>query len=138
MNAHGAKDGVVGPGRRLPGRYLWGAAATAVALLSCYGVTALVTLLSLAGLSLSVREGPWAATIAAAAVLAVAATALNLPRHGRVWPLLAAGAGAAFIVYAMFGAYHAAIEALGFLLLVGAVIADLRLLRTGARGEKQD
>lgn len=118
-------------------RHLWGAAATAVALLACYGTMALVAALSVMGLSLAVDEGLWAVAIAAAAVIAVAATGLNLRRHGRSWPLLLAASGAALILYAMFGAYHPLVEGLGFAALVAAVAVDLVLLGVIAGGARR-
>lgn len=134
-----ARDGA-GTGAERPrrvGRHLWGAAATAVALLACYGTMALVAALSLMGLSLAVDEGLWAVAIAAAAVIAVAATGLNLRRHGRPWPLLLAALGAALILYAMFGAYHPVVEGLGFAALVGAVVIDLMVLGVVGRRGRQ-
>ena len=110
---------------RIGGRGLWGAVAAFAALIACYGTLAVVGLASLLGLGLVVDEGLWAVTIAALALLAVAATALNLRRHRQPWPLVAAAVGGAIIVYVMFVSYSMAVEALGFAVLVGAVILDL-------------
>ncbi|WP_022729059.1 MerC family mercury resistance protein [Fodinicurvata sediminis] len=110
---------------RIGARGLWGAVAAAAAVFACYGLVALFGLLSLMGLSLTLPEGLWAFAILAAAVLAVAATALNLPRHGRPWPLLATGIGAVLIAYALFVSYDPLLEALGFVVLVGAIGWDL-------------
>ncbi|MFP3941052.1 MAG: methyltransferase type 11, partial [Thermoanaerobaculia bacterium] len=72
--------------------------------------------------------GLWAATIAGAAALATVATALNLRRHRRPWPLLVCLLGAGSIVYVMFASYDPVLEALGFAALLGAVGLDLYLL----------
>jgi SAM-dependent methyltransferase len=109
-------------------RGLWGAVAVIGALLACYGTMALLALLSLLGLSVTLDQGLWAATIAGAATLAVVATAFNLTRHGQPWPLVVAGLGTAAIGYAMFGTYDPVVEGLGFAALIGAVAFDLYLI----------
>jgi ubiquinone/menaquinone biosynthesis C-methylase UbiE len=114
--------------RRVGQRGLWGAVAAGIALLSCYGLLALVALLSVLGTTVELDPGLWAATVAGAAGLATLATALNLRRHRKPWPLLASLLGAGAVVYAMLGSYHALIEGGGFALLTGAVALDLYLL----------
>jgi arsenite methyltransferase len=104
---------------------LWGAIAAAASVAACYGTIALLGMLSLFGLTISLDEGAWALAITATAALAAIATAFNLRRHGRPWPLLMAAIGAAVIGYVMFAAYHPVIEALGFVALLGAVGLDL-------------
>lgn len=118
------------PGRlaRVGQRGLWGAVAAGVALASCYGVLAALALLSVLGTAVKLHPGAWAATVAGAATLATVATAWNLRRHRRPWPLLLCAAGAGAVVYVMFGTYHAGLEALGFAALTGAVALDLYLL----------
>lgn len=107
---------------------LWGALAAAGSVVACYGTIALLGLLSLFGIAVSLDDGAWAVVITATAALAALATALNLPRHGKPWPLAAAVAAAGVIGYVMFAAYDPLIEALGFVVLVGAVGLDLFLL----------
>lgn len=111
--------------KAITGRGLWGAVAAATALLACYGVIALLGLLSLMGIALTLPEGAWAATVFAAAALAVVAIVFNLRRHGRVWPLLAGACGAALIGYIAFVDYNPLIEALGFAVLIAGVGLDL-------------
>jgi arsenite methyltransferase len=113
---------------RIGGRGLWGAVAATAAVIACYGTLALLSLLSLVGISLALDEGLWALTIAGAAVVAVGATALNLPRHRQPWPLLVAAAGAALIFTALFGNHDPLLEGLGFALLISAVALDLYLV----------
>jgi ubiquinone/menaquinone biosynthesis C-methylase UbiE len=113
---------------RIGGRGLWGAVAALAAVVACYGTLVVVALLSLLGASVVVDEGLWAVTILAAAVLAVVATGINLPRHGRPWPLAAAAAAAALIAYVMFASYNPVVEAIGFAILLGAVALDLYLI----------
>lgn len=114
--------------KRVGQRGLWGAVAAGTALLSCYGVLAAVGLLSVLGTTVELDPGLWAATIAGAALLATAATAWNLRRHRKPWPLLLAVLGSGAIVYVMFGSYDPVLEGAGFAALVGAVGLDLHLL----------
>lgn len=111
--------------KAITGRGLWGMVAAVAAIIACYGVIALLGLLSLMGIALALPEGAWAATVFAAAVLAVIATAFNLPRHGRPLPLLAVACGAALIGYIAFVNYDPLIEALGFSVLITGVVLDL-------------
>lgn len=113
---------------RISGLGLWGAIAAAASVVTCYGTIALLGLLSLFGLTLSLDEGTWAFAIAATAVLAALATAFNLPRHGKPWPLLVTVLAAGVIGYVMFVAYDPVLEALGFVALVGAVALDLSMV----------
>lgn len=107
------------------GRGLWGAVAAVASLIACYGTLAFVGLLSLLGFAFALPEGAWAATIVAAAALAVVATAFNLPRHGQPWPLVATGLGALLVAYVMFWAYNPLIEAMGFAVILIGVGLDL-------------
>lgn len=113
---------------RVGQRGLWGAVAAGAALASCYGLLALVALLSALGMVVALDPGLWSATVAGAAGLATVATAWNVRRHRAPWALLVCLLGAAAIVYAMFGTYHPAVEGLGFAALTGAVALDLHLL----------
>lgn len=114
--------------KRVGQRGLWGAVATGAALISCYGILAIVALLSVLGMAVEIEPGLWAASISGAALLATAGTAWNLRRHRKPWPLLLSLLGAGAILYVMFGSYEATIEAAGFVVLVGAVGWDLYLL----------
>lgn len=107
---------------------LWGALAAAGSVVACYGTIALLGLLSLFGMTISVDEGAWAVAIAATAALAALATAFNLPRHGKPWPLLGTMLAAGVIGYVMFVAYDPLLEAVGFAALIGAVGLDLHLV----------
>jgi len=114
--------------RRVGQRGLWGAVAAGTALLSCYGILALLALLSVLGTMVELDPGLWAATVAGAAGLATVATALNVRRHRKPWPLLTSMLGAGAVVYVMFGSYHGVVEGAGFAVLTGAVALDLYLL----------
>jgi rhodanese-related sulfurtransferase len=104
--------------------------ATALAILACYGTTALIGLLSLLGVSLAVNEGIWAGAIGVFAALAMIAIAVSYRRHRIVGPALVAALGLGLILWVMFGSYSRVIELSGFVLLIAATLWDWRV---GAR-----
>ncbi|EWH02685.1 MerC family mercury resistance protein [Halomonas sp. BC04] len=114
---------------RLRRRGLLGAAALGLALLSCYGTLALVSLLPLLGVGLVIHEGAWAGAIAGFVLLALAALLAGYRQHHAIVPPLLATAGSAAILYALFIDYRALVELAGFLLLGGAALWDLRQRR---------
>lgn len=98
--------------------------ATALAVLSCYGTTALIGLLSLLGVTLAIDEGVWAVVIGILAGLATVAIAVSYRRHCIVGPTVAAALGLGLILWVMFGSYSRLIELVGFVLLVAATLWD--------------
>ena len=102
-------------------------AATILAVLSCYGTTAAVSLLSLLGVSLAIHEGAWAVAIGVLTALAALAVAASSRRHRRFGPVALAALGLALVLWAMFGSYSWTIELAGFVLLVAAALWDWRL-----------
>jgi rhodanese-related sulfurtransferase len=101
-------------------------AATALAVLSCYGTTALIGLLSLAGIRLAINEGAWAGATAIFAALATVTIAMSYRRHRIVGPAVVAALGLGLILWAMFGSYSRVIELAGFVLLIAAALWDWR------------
>jgi len=101
-------------------------AATALAVLSCYGTTVLIGLLSLLGVTLAIDESVWAGAIAFFAALATAAIAMSYRRHRIVGPTVVAALGLGLILWAMFGSYSRVIELVGFVLLIAAALWDWR------------
>jgi len=112
-----AKDDV-GKETWLPG------AATVLAIVSCYGTAAAVTLLSLLGISIAIDERAWAGAIMVFAALASAAIVASCRRHRQAGPAMLAGLSLALIASAMYGAYGRVIELAGFALLAGAAAWD--------------
>lgn len=102
-------------------------AATVLAILTCYGTTLLIGLLSLLGVTLAVHEGLWAGAIAAFAALAAIAMAVSYRRHRVIGPTVVAVVGTALILWAMFGSYNRFIELVGFALLIAATLWDWRV-----------
>ena len=111
--------------RRITAMGLWGAMAGLVSMATCYGLVALLAVISMLGVGIRLDYGIWAAVVALTACIAVAATAVNWPRHRNPWPLIAAGIGGGLIVYVMAISYNMVVEAVGFLVLFGAIAADL-------------
>lgn len=101
-------------------------AATALAVLSCYGTVALIGLLSLLGITLAIDEGVWAGAIAIFATLATVAVAMSYRRHRIVGPTSVAALGLGLILWVMFGSYSRVIELVGFALLIAAALWDWR------------
>jgi rhodanese-related sulfurtransferase len=101
-------------------------AATALAVLSCYGTTVLIGLLSLLGVTLAIDESVWAGAIAFFAALATAAIAMSYRRHRIVGPTVVAALGLGLILWAMFGSYSRVVELVGFVLLIAAALWDWR------------
>lgn len=100
------------------GRPVWIAnAASALAILACYGTTLVVVLLTAAGTAVAVHEGIWAGAIAVFAVAAFTATFFGYRRHGAIGPAILAGAGAALVMWALFASYDWRIELAGFIAL---------------------
>jgi len=101
-------------------------ATTALAVLSCYGTTALIGLLSLLGVTLAINEGVCAGVIAILAALAAVAIAVSYRRHRIVGPTVVAALGLGLILWVMFGSYSRVIELAGFVLLIAAALWDWR------------
>jgi rhodanese-related sulfurtransferase len=101
-------------------------AAPVLAVLSCYGTTALIGLLSLLGVTLAIDEGVWGGTIAIFAALATVAVVMSYRRHRIVGPAVVAALGLGLILWAMFGSYSRVIELVGFVLLIAAALWDWR------------
>jgi rhodanese-related sulfurtransferase len=104
-----------------------------LAVLSCYGTTVLIGLLSLLGVSLALDEGAWAIAISVFAALAAIAIAASFRRHRIIGPTVIAALGLGLILWVMFGSYSRAVELAGFVLLISATLWDWRAgARTGA------
>ncbi|WP_355660456.1 MerC family mercury resistance protein [Halomonas salifodinae] len=115
--------------RRLRGHGLVGLASLGLALLSCYGTLALVALLPLLGLHLSLNEGLWAGAISVFVLLTLGVVAASGIRRRQAAPALLGLLGALLVGHALLVDYQAWRELVGFLLLGGAVLWDLRRRR---------
>ena len=100
--------------------------ATVLAVLSCYGTTMLIGLLSLLGVSLAINERAWAGAIGVFATLATIAIVVSYRQHRIVWPTVIATLGLALVLWAMYGSYSRIVEFVGFILLIAATLWDWR------------
>lgn len=106
-----------------------GVAATALAILACYGTLAFAALLPVLGLRLAVTDAAWSGVILLFTLLAVLAIAAGIRRYRSPVPALAAAGGAGLVAFALLVAYHPAVELAGFVLLAGAAWRDAVLRR---------
>ena len=107
-------------------------AATVLAIVSCYGTTLSIGLLSLLGISLAVDERAQAGSIGVFSLLAAIAIAASYLRHRVIGPMISAAIGLTLILWVMYGSYSSVIELLGFAFLVAATLWDWRT-RAGHR-----
>ena len=100
-----------------------------LALLSCYGTLAVITLLSMLGITLAVQEDIWTGTIMFFVLLSACIVASGKKKHHIVGPLILAVFGVILIAYLMFITYNLVFEICGFVLLGIATLWDYRLRR---------
>ncbi len=123
-----AMDQQSSPLQRL-GRY--SGIAVVLSVVACYGTLALVAVLSLAGVTMSVHEGAWAAVIVVLAWTAVLAMGVNIPRHRSFGPFVLSDIGALLVSWVMIVDYSRVLEVIGFALLIVAALWDRQLRRRG-------
>ncbi|MFQ5931270.1 MAG: MerC domain-containing protein [Nitrospiraceae bacterium] len=100
---------------------------TVLAIAACYGTMAIVTLLSLLGVTLAINKGVWAGAISLFALLALLGVVLGYREHRMRGPLVIGALGAALVLWAMFGSYSRIVEIMGFAGLITAALWDWRL-----------
>ncbi len=104
--------------------------ATALAILSCYGTTVLIALLSLLGISLAIDERVWAGAISLLAALATNTIALSYRRHRVVGPIALGAIGLILILWVMYGTNNPGLELAWFVFLIAATLWDWRARST--------
>ncbi len=100
--------------RSIQRRGLWGTLSFVLAALTCYGTLALVSLMSVLGVSMAFNEAIWATTIVGFVYLATLITALGMRKHGSLKPVVIAITGSTIMTYTMFFNYQLMIELLAF------------------------
>ena len=111
------------------GRY--SGVAVVLSIVACYGTLALVAILSLAGVTISVHEGAWAAVIVVFVWVAVLAMGVNIQRHRSFGPFVLADIGALLVSWVMMVDYSRVLEVIGFALLIVAALWDRQVRRRG-------
>jgi arsenite methyltransferase len=119
--------------RAIERRGLWGVTALVLALIACYGTLVAVSLLPFIGLTLAVDEGVWAGAIILFTVMAAVAVAAGTRKHHSFTPLILAILGAGLVGYTLLGPYHRFAELIGFALIAGGTLWDLRLRNATTR-----
>ena len=113
-------------------------AGVLLSIAACYGTLGLIAVLSMMGVSLAVNEHIWAGVIVAFALLAVLGVTLGYRQHRNSNPVRLAIAGAALVIWAMYGAEGITdllgvpsfvVELAGFAALGAAAFWDWRLKR---------
>ena len=107
--------------------------ATVLAVLSCYGTSVLIGLLSMLGVTLAMDERVWAGTIVFFAALATVAIGVSARHHRAAGPIVIASLGLGLIAGVMYGAFNRIIEITGFVLLIAAALWDWRATTAGWR-----
>ncbi len=123
-----AMDQQSSPLQRL-GRY--SGVAVVLSIVACYGTLALVAILSLAGVTMSVHEGAWAAVIVVLAWIAVLAMGVNIRSLRSFGPFVLSDIGALLVSWVMIVDYSRVLEVSGFALLIVASLWDRQLRRRG-------
>ena len=109
------------------------------AVVACYGTVAMVSLLSLAGITVNIHEGAWATVIVVFAWIAVLAMGVNMRRHRGFGPFIMSDVGAILISWVMFVDYSRIMELTGFVLLIVAAFWDRqRRMRTPAASQNRE
>jgi hypothetical protein len=109
----------------------FGIVATALALTACYGTLALVSVLSLVGVTVEIENGLWAAAIVAFFGLAVGLIAFR--NAGAYGPTLLGVLGFGLIFWVMFGVYSWTTELTAFAILVTATFWNRLVQKTHAQ-----
>ncbi len=113
---------------KIAGRWEWlPGVATVCSIVACYGTLAVVGALSVMGVGIVLHEGAWAGVISVFAVIAAAGIAFGYRRHRAIGPLILAIAGAALVLWVMFGSFNRVLEIAGFAALVAATAWDWRV-----------
>ncbi len=111
------------------GRY--SGVAVVLSIVVCYGTLALVAILSLAGVTMSVHEGAWAAVIVVLAWIAVLAMGVNIRSLRSFGPFVLSDIGALLVSWVMIVNYSRVMKVSGFALLIVAALWDRQLRRRG-------
>ena len=108
-------------------RLSWlGSVTSLLAVATCYGTLAAVTLLSLVGVSVDIDEATLVKLITALLILALSGMVYSWRIHRHPGPLLLSLGAAALLLWVFYGSYSKPLELTGFALLVIASVWDFR------------
>jgi peptidoglycan biosynthesis protein MviN/MurJ (putative lipid II flippase) len=103
--------------------------AVVLSIVACYGTLLLVAVLSLAGVTMAIHEGAWAAVIVVLVWIAVLAMGVNIYRYRNFGPFILSDIGALLVSWVMLVDYSRAMENVGFAMLIVAAFWDRHLKR---------
>lgn len=101
-----------------------GSATSLLAVATCYGTLAAVSLLSLIGINLEIEESVMVKLVSGLLVIALAGMGYSFSKHRNPGPLTLSIAAAALLLWVFFGAYSKSLEMFGFALLILASVWD--------------
>jgi len=107
-----------------------GSVTSLLAVATCYGTLAAVSLLSLIGVSVDIDEATLVKLITGLLVLALLGTVYSWRIHRHPGPLLLSLGAAALLLWVFYGSYSKPLELTGFALLVVASIWDFRVKKS--------
>ncbi len=108
-------------------RLSWiGSFSSLLAVATCYGTLAAVSLLSLIGISVDIDEATLVKLITGLLVMALLGMMYSWYIHRHFGPLLLSLVAATFLVWVFYGSYSKPLELTGFALLIIASIWDFR------------
>ena len=108
-------------------RLSWmGSVISLLAVATCYGTLAAVTLLSLIGISVDIDEAMLVKLITGLLVLAILGMVYSWRIHRHPGPLLLSLGAAVLLLWVFYGSYSKPLELTGFALLVVASVWDFR------------
>jgi len=110
--------------------YSWlGSAASLLAVGACYGTLAVVSVLSIIGISVKIDETTMEKLITGLLVLALGGMGYSYSMHRHPGPLMLSIAAAAILLWVFYGSYSKLMEFTGFAALIIASIWDFRTKR---------
>ncbi|VAX14573.1 hypothetical protein MNBD_GAMMA24-1595 [hydrothermal vent metagenome] len=106
-----------------------GSVTSLLAVATCYGTLAAVSLLSLIGVSVNIDEAVLVKMITGLLVLALSGMLYSWRSHRHPGPLILSLGAAALLLWVFYGQYSKPLELTGFALLVIASLWDFRAKR---------
>lgn len=107
----------------------WPLAGAILAIISCYGMLAVITILAVFGIAISVNETVWSGAIVGCSAIAVVGLGRGFLRHRHVGALILGTVGILAIAWVMLGVYSRTLEIAGFAALMAAALLDRRMYR---------
>ncbi len=115
-----------------------GSAASLLAVATCYGTLAAVSLLSLLGVSVDIDEATLVKWITGLLIVALSGMLYSWRSHRHPGPLILSLGAAALLLWVFYGHYSKPLELTGFALLVIASLWDFQAKRRVCTASNDD